>query len=421
MNVLHLTGSLSRDGGGVHSALLGLMPAQQAAGLGLSPHGLLDRHWADDRVEWGAVPVRAHAIRGPAAFGHAPTMLPAMLEQRPDLLHCHGLWRYSSVASLRASRRLACPRVVSPHGMLNAEPLAVAPWRKRLAVVAYEGRHVRGARMLHALTTDEARSIRRFGYDGPICILPNGVAMPAVDRSIDDSLPGALPPDAAPPDAAPPGDASLDDAPSDDAPPWAGLLPEGSRVLLYLGRKDPIKNLPALLDAWELAVARHRGLDGWGLVIAGWGDPAYEARLKADLESRRLSRAAILGPLYGKDKRRALRHASAFVLVSRSEAMPMAALEAAAWRLPLLLTPECRLPQALAEGAAIGVSGDVDGIVDGLARLGRLGDPELRAMGERGRAMVAAGFSWDLIAARFAQAYRWLLGGGAAPAFVETA
>lgn len=399
MKALHLTGSLSRDGGGVHSALQGLTSAQQDVGIRLSLHGLVDAHWEADRDGWGAVPVQAHAIRGPAVFGYAPSMQPAVLAESPDLIHCHGLWRYPSVVSHQVSHRLGCPRVISPHGMLNAEPLAVAPWRKRLAILGYEGRHLRGATMLHALNPDEARSIRHFGYRGPICVLPNGIAMP--QASGPRTAPGP----------------SVAD--EDGTAPWDGLLPAGTRVLLYLGRKDPIKNLLALIDGWNLAVGRNAALADWALVIAGWGDPTYETRLQARLAETPGIRAVMLGPLYGGEKRRALIHASAFALVSRSEAMPMAALEAAAWRLPLLLTPECRLPQAVTQGAAVKVSGDVNGIARGLEELGGLDARELAAMGERGRALVAADFAWAPIAARYELAYRWLLGGGEVPSFVE--
>lgn len=390
MKLLHLTGSLSRDGGGVHSALLGLLPAQQTTIPALALHGLVDGHWALDRDGWGRVPVRAHSIRGPAVFGYAPTMRAAALDAAPDLIHCHGLWRYPSLVSEQVSRRHRRPRVVSAHGMLNAEPLAVGAWRKRIAVLAYEGRHVRGASLLHALTGDEARSIRRFGYHGPIAVLPNGVAL----GDADGSTPGL--------------------------PPWSDRLPATTRVLLFLGRKDPIKNLPTLLAAWKRLAAHGSLPEDWALVIAGWGDPDHAAELEQRIAVERLPRVILLGPLYGEDKRRALGAASAFVLVSKSEAMPMAALEAAAWRLPLLLTPECRLPQASASGAAITVTGDEDGIAAGLADLMGLSDGSRHEMGERGRVLVEGTFGWDRIAARFLEAYQWLLGGGTPPAFVET-
>lgn len=390
MKILHLTGSLSRDGGGVHSALLGLLPAEQIAGQQVVLHGLVDAHWPVDRDGWGRVPVQAHAIRGPAVFGYAPTLLPAAAAEAAELIHCHGLWRYPSLVSEQLTRRSRLPRVVSAHGMLNAAPLAVGAWRKRLAVMAYEGRHVRGASLLHALTEDEARSIRRFGYQGPICILPNGVAL-----------------------------AEAGQAPA-GAPPWQGLVPDAARVLLFLGRKDPIKNLPALLAAWQQLARDGRLADDWALVIAGWGAADHAAQLEQQVAAEGLPRVVQLGPLYGDDKRRALAAASAFALVSKSEAMPMAALEAAAWRLPLLLTPECRLPQAAEAGAAITVSGDIAAIASGLATLMNLSDDARRQMGARGRALVETRFSWDQIAARFVQAYSWLLGGGAPPAFVET-
>jgi poly(glycerol-phosphate) alpha-glucosyltransferase len=46
-------------------------------------------------------------------------------------------------------------------------------------------------------------------------------------------------------------------------------------------------------------------------------------------------------------------------------------------------------------------------------------DAERRAMGGRGRALVANRFSWPVVAAQFEAVYRWLLGFQARPDIVD--
>lgn len=241
--------------------------------------------------------------------------------------------------------------------------------------------------MLHALSGDEARSIRRFGYEGPICQLPNGVVEPTLT---------ALGP-----------------------PPWRDQLPGETRVLLYIGRKDPIKNLESLIAAWSAIEREPRRFDDWSLVIAGWGDPAYEARLGEVARAAGLRRFAMLGPLYADAKSRALQQADAFALVSHSEALPMAALEASSYGLPLLVTPACNLDAAVAQGAALQVDPAAESIAHGARLLMSMPPGERQAMGAQGRTLVKARYSWEGIAQRFERAYAWLLGASPRPEWVD--
>jgi glycosyltransferase involved in cell wall biosynthesis len=86
--------------------------------------------------------------------------------------------------------------------------------------------------------------------------------------------------------------------------------------------------------------------------------------------------------------------------------MPMAVLEAAACARPCLVSPAAN-PGGLVErcGAGIEVQPDAASIADGLARLARLSEAELRAMGVNARAMVAREFSWPRTAGIIMEAY----------------
>ena len=81
-----------------------------------------------------------------------------------------------------------------------------------------------------------------------------------------------------------------------------------------------------------------------------------------------------VGEVRGEDKRRLIAGADAFALASHSEGLPVAALEAMAAGLPVLLTPGCNLPEIAAVDAGLIVAPEAGVLAAGLARL--FADPE---------------------------------------------
>ena len=319
---------------------------------------------------------RTFPIVGPMAFSYSPGLKQALESDCLDLLHTHGLWMYTSVAGCRWSdaRR---PYVVSPHGMLDLWALRNSGWKKKLAGWIYENRHLRGAACLHALNAAEAESIRRCGLRNPICVIPNGVDLP-----IDVPARGE-----------------------------AGQI----RTLLYLGRLHPKKGLPQLVDAWSM-VQNNAKESNWQLVIAGWDQIGHESELRAKVD--RLGLAASIrfaGPQFREAKEACLKAASAFILPSLSEGLPMTILEAWAWRLPVLMTPQCNLPEGNEAGAAIMIEHNADSIASGLSRLFSMDDHERERMGWNGRQLVESKFQWPCVARQMADVYDWILGSGPRP------
>lgn len=379
-----LTASLSRQAGGLFDAVRGLAGGLQAAGgVQVSAVGLADAMTAADAPAWAGVATRACAVRGPAALGYAPALARALRESEADLLHLQGLWMYPSAAALRWSGRTRRPVVVSPHGMLDPWAVRHARWKKRLVGALYEHRNLRRAACLHALCDAEARAIRAYGLRGPVCVIPNGVDLPAPAGAAD--------------------------------PPWAGAVPAGAKVAFYLGRLHPKKNLEALLRAWAQAA---RAGDGWWLVIAGWDQSGHERRLRQCVEALNVPRVCFSGPQFGDAKDACFRHADAFVLPSLSEGLPMAVLEAWAYGLPVLMTAACNLPEGFEAGAALEIGTDPAAIARGLQALFEHSDPARRAMGERGRALVQRRYTWPRIGEQMLAVYRWALGDGPRPEWV---
>ncbi len=389
VNILVLTGSMSRDGGGLTTALQGLLPALVAGGDQISLHGLQDPGWALDAGSWGDLPVHAYPQLGPTAFGYSPQMKRACDRIPADLVHCHGLWKYPSLVSRRQARQRRLPVVISPHGMLNDQALTVASLKKKIALAAYERDHLMNAQCLHALVDSELDAIRRFGFTGPVCVIANGVTMPS---RTDTAGPA----------------------------PWlkgTTWRPEDP-VLLYLGRKHPIKNLDGLLKAWQ--ILEQSGKTGaWQLVVAGWGDAPDESDLNQLFGELSLKSAHLLGPLFGADKAAALAAARGFVLVSHGEALPVAMLEAWAWGLPAVVSRQCNFPLAFELNAAVEATTDPAGLAQSLEKFINLNAAQRQSMGSNGQTYVQQHFDWSRIAAQFHAVYEWLVHGATPPDCVE--
>lgn len=383
MRVGLLTASASRQAGGLFWALCSLAGRLRERDCSPQVFAARDRYSDEDWQHWGQISLQLSERRGPAAFGYTPDLSGRLLAARLDLLHTHGLWMYPSAAARVWGKRSCKPWVVSPHGMLDPWAVRHSGWKKRLAGWAYEHAHLRGAACLHALCMAEAEAIRSYGLRNPICVIPNGV-----------DLPGPAAP---------------------RSPTWAAGLPAETRVLLYLGRLHPKKGLPCLLEAWRCARAAEK-TDPWYLVIAGWDQGGHQAQLAAQIEQAGLRHCVqFVGPQFGAEKAATYGRADAFVLPSFSEGLPMTVLEAWGYGLPVLMTSACNLPEGSAAGAALETAVEPAAIAAALQQLFAMPEPQRRAMGERGRRLVAERYTWPRVADQMLAVYRWVLGQGPMP------
>jgi poly(glycerol-phosphate) alpha-glucosyltransferase len=207
------------------------------------------------------------------------------------------------------------------------------------------------------------------------------------------------------------------------------------KILLYLGRLHPKKNLANLLRAWKQRLDSHPSMtENWVLAVAGWHQAGHERMLKHLADELDLpfldasdprsvgttattgsTSVAFLGPRFGADKSECYRACDAFILPSFSEGLPMTVLEAWAHAKPVLMTPECNLPEGFAAGAALQIGTGPEEIATGLKQLTEMTNDGRIAMGDRGRTLVSTKFSWHQIGEHMRSVYEWVLGGGATP------
>jgi glycosyltransferase involved in cell wall biosynthesis len=117
---------------------------------------------------------------------------------------------------------------------------------------------------------------------------------------------------------------------------------QGPPTVVFLGRLDPIKGVDLLLEAVALA---RRELPELRLELVG---PGNGERRRLEAQAARLGLegvATFRGMFTGEEKLRALSAADLFCLLSRSEGLPVAALEAMACGTPVVLSEGCHLPE----------------------------------------------------------------------------
>lgn len=368
---LHLCNGLDprRDGGMVPSI------------LGMT--GALARGFSDVTIatltpsDRGAFEVPA----GVSLVGPLPEI--ESLVEQSEVVHLHGLWQGHTRRGARAARRGRIPYLITAHGM--AEPWAMRHkrFKKQLYTALVEGRNLRRAACLHALSRPEIGHLRRLAPRAPVCLVPNGVELAPFDHLPDRRELEA------------------------DHPELRGKF-----LLLFLGRLHRKKGLDLLAEALGRIARRHPSPH---LLLAGPDDGAltpFQERINA-LGLR--DRVTILGHAAGHRARQIWGAADAFILPSYSEGFSMAILEALACRLPVIATTACHFPELAANDAGIVVTPDADAVTRGLEDLLSRSAEQRRDLGERGRRLVEASYTWDRQAERLAEVYRWLSGGGSPP------
>lgn len=373
-------------------------------GVKTSVVALKDAFTAKDLASWHPLQVETFSAVGTSALGFSPALRRHVLLQPGDLVYRVGLWRLPSAYAYEWSRKKSCPEIIAPHGMLDPWALRHSRWKKIMARLLFEGTPLNRAACIRSLCPSEAHSIRLYGLRNPVCVIPNGVELPRESEEHGQR--------------------------------------SGRKYLLFLGRLHPKKGLSHALRAWKIFQSQLVGKktqEEWQFVIAGWDQCGHEAELDALCQEIGLSRATIrvdqflagaegsdlpasvvfAGPTFGPQKDQLLRAASAFILPSFSEGLPMSVLEAWAYRLPVLMTDHCNLPEGFAAGAAVRIGTEVKNITDGLHEMISATNSQRQLMGDCGRALVERQFAWPQVAAQMKEVYDWVLGGGAKPSCVE--
>ena len=345
-----------------------------------------------DRIHSRLLPQRCRQTAGwlPGRNPFAAALRESCRAAGDVVIHDNGVWLPTNHATAGVARELELPLLISPRGMLSAWAIQFRGIKKRVAWWLYQRRDLRSARLLHATSRDEAEDFRALGMCQPIAIIPNGVELPSplrLDRGEGQ------------------GEVSNPSSPSQ------------LRTALFLSRIHPKKGLLDLVEAW----ARVRPA-GWRMVIAGGDEGGHRAVVEAAIRGQHLeSQFTFAGELADTDKWDYYRSADLFVLPTKSENFGIVIAEALACGVPVLTTKGAPWGELETHRCGWWVDLGVEPLAIALRAAVQVNDEQRREMGRRGMKLIAANYSWTVVAQQMVAVYAWLLGHGNRPACVTAA
>ena len=364
--------------GGPPRSILALCRAQRDAGADVrvvttSANG--DGEVSEEviaRGEYEGIPVRYCCRAWPRSIFYAPSFSSVVATELrdADVLHIHGLWNAAVWSAAAAARHHLRPYVLSPRGMLAPAALAHDAWRKRLVYPLADRRVIRDAARLHATSQLEFEELTRLTDPGRVAFVPNGVELPRV-RTVDQR-----------------------------AARERFKVPVEAPLVLFLGRIHPIKRLDLLAAAFGRVVQQHPGAH---LVIAGPDEDGHRAQV-APLFTAFGDAVTWTGRVDEAGKQELLNAAAVLVMCSDAESFGMSVAEAMAAGTPVVVTRTCPWPDVESHHAGFWVEQTPDAVATGVNAL--LSDRSAaRAMGCRGRSLVASQYSWPHAASALINEY----------------
>ncbi len=323
-NVLHVVPALASRYGGPSVAAIDMCRALRTAGAST----LLAATDADGasrlpvavgtRTEYDGVPAIFFPRIASESYKWSPG-LAAWLRRHVtefDVVHVHAVFSHASVASGRACEAAGVPYIVRPLGTIDPWSLSRHRIRKQVLLRCGVRRLLEGAEVIHYTSEGE-----RQGAEAGWSWLPRGIVVPlAVDEAFFSA--GTVVAD-----------------------------PRGPYVLA-LSRLDPKKGVDLLIEAFHMAATAVHDR-GWRLVVAGTGDDAYEARLRALAhEGPARDRIEFRGWVADDERIALVQGAELPAAPSQQENFGIAIVEALASAVPVLVTPGVNLADEIERAGA---------------------------------------------------------------------
>ncbi len=393
MKVLHIISGLFKHTGGPAESVPGLCTELVNAGCEITLatlNGPLADTVLKSKVDGVRLyvfePTMRNTIWYSKEFGKGITDL----VKGADVVHVHGLWEYPMWKGCYAARINSRPLIITPRGSLEPLRLKKSRWKKLLAGALFDNRNLRSAACIHATAESEKKSIRTYGLENPVAVIPNGVNCnnfydKAGNNDILERFPQCV----------------------------------GKRILLYMSRINPTKGLLYLADAWGEVALKY---NDWHLLIVGPDERGHSAEIiKAFQKKGVIERMTYAGPLYGEDRYAAFNLAELFILPTHNENYGIAIAEALASGIPVITTHGAPWSGLKEHDCGWWVPVGSKHIAVALEEALSLSSERLLKMGFKGRNWVSAEFSWDRVAKEMLQVYNWLLGKTSKPGCVTLA
>ncbi len=283
-----------------------------------------------------------------------------------QLIHTNGLWLYPNYLSARFARKKKIPYLISPHGMLYPQSLAVKPWRKKIIRALGFDSLLGHADCIHATCEQEMEHYRNLGFRNPVAVIPNCIAIP-------DYI--------------------------------AAVRPDRSRRRIgFLGRLHPIKNIELMIAAWQKLGDTVKDAE---FLIIGDGEPEYVANLQALAASCR-GKVRFIPFVADREKFELLASLSALLLMSKTENFGMTVLESLMVGTPVIAGKKNPWAALAQHQCGFWIDNDVDILAQTIRRCLDLNVTQFDRMSQLGVHLVEDNYSALKIAGNMKKVYDWL-------------
>lgn len=379
-----LTGKNSRNAGGLFYSVKSLsheIESLKKVNLSIVSHN--DEFSNEDINTWDGLKMLIYSIIGPTNFGFSRNLKPLLENNKPDIIHQQGIWSYASNCSLHQKKIFNTKTIITPRGMLDSWAINNSKLKKKVIGNWFEYENLRAADCIHALNHSEYRSIRKFGLKNPVAIIPNGIFLPKVSVLKKEK--------------------------------------KEKKTLLFISRIHPKKGLDFILEVFKNIIESDPSLlCHWEFRIGGWAENGHRRELEKKCNAYNLnSFIKFIGPVYNQDKEKEFLNANAFILPSYSEGLPMSVLEAWSYKLPVIMTKECNLPEGFESKSSVLINHTVKDAAKVIVEFLKLEERELQVYGENGYNLVKNNFTWSKIATQTLELYSWLLTKRVKPNFIK--
>ena len=271
-------------------------------------------------------------------------------QKKKVMVHDHGLWMDSNIASCLISFLCSAPFIISPHGSLEDWAIAQKRIKKRIALLLYQKLCLKKAAFIHATSDSEKVSVLRFVPTAAVEVIGLGADL-VKEKDVSKC---------------------------------------NSKTAIFLSRIHKKKGIDLLIEAWARAVH-----DGWKLIIVGPDEDTYFDNVKDLIRERDLEEEITLaGALYNYDKQQALSNSSLFILPTYSENFGLVVPEALISGLPVITTNKTPWLGLQEIGCGWTISPDVDELILALEEATAMSPLKLKLMGDIGRSWVVENFTW---------------------------
>ena len=273
-----------------------------------------------------------------------------------DIIHINGLWSEQSLYSAHIARKKGIPYIVSPHGMLYPQALSVKPIRKRIMRKLLFDRMLASAACIHATCEEEKEHYQSLGFTNEVRVIPNILQLPDYLKDI--------------------------------------RCDRQKKRIGFLGRLHPIKNIPALLEAWRLLGSKTNDSE---LLIIGSGDNEYEEELRSIAKKCPFDNIRFCGFVKGIEKFSLLGSLRALCIPSHQENFGMTAIEAMAMGTPVIASKTTPWGDLETYHSGWWVDNSPESLANAIKKTFDMNNKVFEIMGRNGQLLVEKKYSPDVV------------------------